>query len=147
MRRDRGTSPVELALGIFLLLFPMTLLVLGLAPWVERRNVASRLASEAARLVALDPTAGVAAAVTEIQLEGRGLGLEDAGITVSFCGRGPVPPAAADPSSCHGVGRGEVVTVAVTIDVPTLETPLASIGGMRLTAVHAEAVDPYRSLP
>jgi hypothetical protein len=69
------------------------------------------------------------------------------GITFSFGGRPAAAAASADPGACSEVGRGGTVTVTVTVDAPALETPLATIGGMRFTAVHSEAVDPYRSFP
>jgi hypothetical protein len=142
---EKGTSPMELALGIFLLVFPMALLVLGLAPWAERRNLAHRVATEAARIVALDPREGVRTAVAEIELAAGTGSVGD--VRVSFCGRPAVAPGQADPMACSGVGRGGTVTVSVTVDVPSLETPLATIGGMQFTAIHSESVDPYRSFP
>ena len=53
MNSERGATPVELALGLMLLVVPVAIIVLSIAPVFEHRNFARRAASEAARIMVL----------------------------------------------------------------------------------------------
>ncbi len=145
--RDEGAAPIELVLGVGLLLLPIALAVLSLAPWVERRTVAGVAAAEAARLVALadDTAEGERAALTLVHGIAGNHQLAPADISVSFC-----PPSGTEgmASTCAPAGRGQAVTVEVTVLVPALSIPgVGSFGQVQATALHTELVDLYRSRP
>lgn len=133
MTPERGSAPVELALGIGMLVVPIVLVLAALPPLVEHRSVARLAAAEAARLVATgdgSPATEAAARATAEAMVG------DRGATVSFCG-----------GSCPVV-RGATVEVVVTVQAPAVAVPLVGeIGAVRVSASHSERVDDYRSLP
>ena len=132
---ERGASPVELALGVMLLVVPVAIVVLSIAPVFEHRNFVRRAAAEAARTMVLtdgDPSAE-ALAVVEAQAISMGIDLDN--VTVLLCGG----------ATCS-VDRGAVVTVDVTVLVEELSSFLP-IGAITVHAVHAERVDMYRSRP
>lgn len=146
MTAERGSTAVELAAGVGLLLIPMALLVLSFAPWLERRVFVRSAAAEAARWVILSD--GDEPAVSAL-LAGMasGSGLEPSEVGVSLCG-GPVSPAGSAPrSTCLPLLRGGVVSVEVSTDVPLVRTPFGHVGGLTVSARHVEMVDLYRSLP
>ena len=50
---DEGAAPIEFALAVGFLLIPMVVLVMSVAPWVERQSMARVAAGEAARILVL----------------------------------------------------------------------------------------------
>ncbi|HKZ24629.1 MAG TPA: hypothetical protein VJ398_02435 [Acidimicrobiia bacterium] len=134
---ERGSVPIELAMGAGLLVLPMAILVLSFGPMAEGRTMARAAAAEAARLVALGgPTNNLEPeAVEMVRLMATNAGLDADVVTVEFC-----------EGTCQPVARGGVVVVSVSVAVPAVVTPFGTLTG---TAVgeHVEAVDLYRSFP
>lgn len=135
MSRERGATPVELALGVMLLVVPVAIVVLSIAPIFEHRNFARRAAAEAARTMVLSTGDPSAEALSVIEAQARSMGIESDNITVLLCGG----------TACT-VDRGSVVTVEVTVLVEELSSFLP-IGTITVNAVHSEQVDLYRSRP
>ncbi|MBA2731093.1 MAG: hypothetical protein H0U48_10140 [Euzebyaceae bacterium] len=132
---EQGSVAVELSLGIGLLVLPMALLVLLLPTWLERQSMARVAAQEAARSVAVaaDPQQASAIASEVVTRIAVNHGLPADAITVRISG---------------GLGRGQVVTATVTVDMPATSFPgLTEVGGFTYTTAHREVIDPYRSLP
>lgn len=133
MTSERGSAPVELALGVGVLVVPIVLLLAALPPLIEYRSVARLAAAEAARIVATGDGSAATAAAARATAEAMA---GDLATTVSFCG-----------GTCSVV-RGAVVEVTVTLDAPAAAVPLVGeIGAVRVSASHRERVDDYRSLP
>lgn len=139
---DRGHAAVEFALGVGLLLIPVAIIVLGFGPWSERRVVAEAAAAEAARtaVVSLDVAAGNMV-VAEI---GANHGLEPQDVLLGWCGSAPAP--VSEVVDACPLARGTIVEAEVRIWTPVVETPWGAIGGVWVTARHAEPIDLYRSL-
>lgn len=143
--RDTGTASLELALGAGLLVIPALLVVVSFGPWLEGRAFARAAAAEAARAAVLsqgDPAAAGSALVGDMV---TGRGLHPGSVSVSMC-EGPSLPPGAGAGSCALV-RGARVTATVSLVVPLISTPWGPVGGITVTASHAEPVDAYRSIP
>ncbi len=129
---ERGAVPIELALGVGLLLLPTAVLVLSLPGWVERQSMAGLAAEEAARALVLAGSTGGAAvrarAVVREVAANHGLDQDevtDVAVTGSFA-------------------RGGTVRVTVSVSIPLVrlgEEPLA----FTWNVTRAEQVDLYRS--
>lgn len=135
MARDRGSTPIELALGLMMIVVPVAIVVLLVAPVFEAHNFARRAAAEAARagVVAIeDPLGAASAAVARIAI---GLDMEPDAVTVEFCDGGPCSWA-----------RGATFTVEVSIQVDQV-SELLPIGTLTVAARHGEQIDFYRSRP
>jgi hypothetical protein len=131
---QRGVSPLEVALGLMLLVVPMAIIALSVAPVFEHRNFVRRAAGEAARVMAVaesDPEARARSAVEQLT---AGFGVDPGQVTVRFCDGG-----------CS-LDRGSLVVVEVEAVVEEL-SPFLPIGRITVSATHAEQVDPYRSRP
>ncbi len=126
---------MELALGVMLLVVPVTIIVLSIAPVFEHRNFVRRAASEAARVMVLTSGDPMSEALEVVDAQARSMGIDPSKVTVVFCGG----------SKCS-VGRGDVVTVEVAVEVEELSSFLP-IGSITVDAVHSEQVDTYRSRP
>ena len=126
---------MELALGVMLLVVPVTIIVLSIAPVFEHRNFVRRAASEAARVMVLTSGDPMSEALEVVDAQARSMGIDPSKVTVVLCGG----------SKCS-VGRGDVVTVEVAVEVEELSSFLP-IGGITVDAVHSEQVDTYRSRP
>lgn len=135
MSRERGATPVELALGVMLLVVPVAVVVLSIAPVFEHRNFARRAAAEAARTMVLSAGDPSAEALAVIEAQARSMGIDPGDVTVLLCGG----------AEC-AVDRGSVVTVEVTVLVEELSSFLP-IGTITVQAVHSEQVDLFRSRP
>jgi hypothetical protein len=135
MNSERGATPVELALGVMLLVVPVTIIVLSIAPVFEHRNFVRRAAAEAARTMVLSTADPSAEALTVIEAQARSMGIDPDNVTVLLCG-----------GEMCTVDRGSVVTVEVTVVVEELSAFLP-IGTITVNAVHSEQVDLYRSRP
>ncbi|MCZ7530798.1 MAG: hypothetical protein M5U31_10905 [Acidimicrobiia bacterium] len=131
---ERGFVALELALGIGLLLLPVSMLVLTFPTWSERQATATVAASDAARRAALseDTPAARAEAETAVTLIFAGHGLDDTDVDVSWERNGP--------------SRGGTVTAHVTVRMPALAVPgIGDVGAWQWTATHTEQRDAYRS--
>jgi Flp pilus assembly protein TadG len=135
MSSERGATPVELALGVMLLVVPVAIVVLSIAPVFEHRNFARRAAAEAARTMVLSTGDPSAEALAVIEAQARSMAIDPGDVTVLLCGGAACP-----------VDRGSVVTVDVTVLVDELSSFLP-IGTITVNAVHSEQVDMFRSRP
>jgi hypothetical protein len=118
-----------------MIVLPIALVVLLVAPVFEARNFARRAAAEAARagVVAVESPLDAASAVV-------------ADLASGF----HVPPESVQVEFCEGGvcswGRGATFVVKVSVEVSELSA-LLPIGALTVSAQHAEQVDLYRSLP
>jgi hypothetical protein len=135
MSKERGATPVELALGVMLLVVPVAIVALSIAPVFEHRNFVRRAAAEAARTMVLSTGDPSAEALAVIEAQARSMGIDPGDVTVLLCGG----------AKC-AVDRGSVVTVDVTVLVEELSSFLP-IGTITVNAVHSEQVDMFRSRP
>lgn len=126
-----GAVPVEFAAAVGLLLFPVLVFVMTIAPVVERRNVAGRAAAEAARAFAVADDAGSGAAAAQSivdQIDAN----HPFDLTLRLTG---------------DLDRGSVITAEVQVGMPVVVFPgVASIEIAEYTATHREDVDLFRSL-
>lgn len=130
---QRGSAPLELALGLGMLVIPAALLVLSFGPWLEARTFVRAAAAEGARAIILaDGSSGAGVGLIGEMAEARGLELAE----IELCGDESCP-----------IDRGGYVTVRVAVDVPLIDTPWGTVGGLTVEATHAEPVDLYVSLP
>ena len=132
-RSDTGAVPVEFAAAIGMLLLPVFVFVVTIAPVVERRNVAGRAAAEAARafVVADHAAAGRAAAQSLVDQinAGHPFTLTLTGLTGEL-------------------ERGSVATATVAVSMPVIIFPgVIEVDVADYTASHQEEVDLFRSLP
>lgn len=130
-----GFVALELALGIGLLVLPLTMLVLTFPTWSEYQATATTAASEAAReaVLAGDVEQGRARGETVAREVFANHGLGRAAVDVRWGGSG-------------GLTRGATVVAEVTIRMPAVEIPgIGRVGSWDWTATHAEQVDRYRS--
>jgi hypothetical protein len=139
-RRDAsgGYVAAEFALGVCVIVLPVTLIVLALPVWSERQAMAQRAANESAREMVLADSwaAGVAAAAQVVAEVTTNYGLTANDV------RGP------DLSTGGGLAAGQTVVSRVTVRMPLMVIPLIGrVGSWSWTAVHAERVDDYRSFP
>lgn len=140
--RDRGHAGVELAMAVAVLILPVALVVLGFGPWSETRVLAESTASEASRAVAieLDHSAGSVVVGAAIANAGIDPGL----VRLGWCGS--VTGVVNSPAGSCPLTRGSTVEATVQIWTPLFNTPWGSIGGLWVSASHAEPIDLYRSL-
>lgn len=129
---ERGLVQVEFVAAIGLLLLPVFVFVMTIAPVIERRNVAGRAAAEAARAYVLADDEREAA------------------------GRAHSMVAAIDSQHSYGLelrtagvfDRGEMVVVSVDVEMPIVIFPgVAELDLVSYTATHRERIDDFRSLP
>lgn len=130
---EDGSAAIEFPAAVGLLLLPVAVFVLTIAPVSERRSVAAVAAAEAARAFVTAPTveAGAAAASRVIAAINDN---HDFAVTLT---------------SLEGtLARGTNVTASVQVTLPVIAFPgVASLGGAEHTASHTEPVDLYRSIP
>jgi hypothetical protein len=132
MRRERGFVAIELLLAIAFLLLPVVLLVASLPQWSERQHAATVAADEAARVAIAawpaDGTEGAVQAADDVAFT-YGIPARDLDVAIS-------PPP----------GRGELLTVTVTIRMPAVAVPLlAHAASWSWTARESRRIDDYRS--
>lgn len=147
---EDGSAPLELALGVGLLLLPVAVLVLSFPTWIERQAMARAAAGEAARAAVLaeHPDGAVAAAEALVAEAARNHGVDPADVTVCLSSA----PVGAPPGACTDrphLGRGAAVTAEVTVRLPALTLPglATALEATSTTARHTERVDRYRSYP
>jgi hypothetical protein len=136
MSSEKGASPLELALGLMLIVVPVAVMALSVAPIFEHHNFARRAAAEAARTLVLNPTeSGRLDARNLVTTLAVGHNVDPELIEVRFCG-----------GDFCSLDRGSMVSVEVVVRVAEVSAFLP-IGNMTVTATHAEQIDPYRSRP
>lgn len=127
---ERGSAPVEMALGVLVLIVPAVFLVLSFGPLLEHRNDVRRVAAESARAYVLSE-GEVEAAFEVLSSLGE--------FKVGFCDE-PAEPRQAR-SMCEFGRSGHV---EVVVEAPAV----VSFFGDRTVTVswrHREPIDPYRS--
>jgi hypothetical protein len=135
---DGGYVAAEFTLGVCVIVLPVTLIVLALPVWYERQAMAQRAANESAREMVLADSweTGVIAADRVVAEVAGNYGIPQTDV------RGP------DLSAGGGLTAGQTVVSEVTVRMPVMVIPLVGrVGTWSWTAVHAERVDDYRSLP
>lgn len=136
---ERGSVPIELAVGLGLLLLPLATAVLVAPAWVSARSTSVAAAQQAARIIATGSGTpdSEAAARSHIAEMARSRSYDQTQVRL-----------------CPGVGtclplvRNGTVTVEVDVLVPAIDLP--GVGAFGARWIHATAttrVDPYRSLP
>lgn len=156
---ERGSTPVELALGVAVILVPIALFVLSFGPWLERQSFVRLASREIARQYVLSDgelaTAQLLAMAETYRIEGVRLGM---------CGAEPVEVVTAGdliPDACPVLEEaGDVgapnggITARVEVDVPIIKLPWrddqgesVTVGGVVVSSEHTEYVDLYRSFP
>lgn len=137
---QRGAVPLELALGVGLLVLPVALLVAVFPGWAERTAMARVAAQEAARAAVL------AEAPADAANAGRAMALQIA--ANHDVPEGDVTAEVSVPVDAAGDlhrGADVVATVTVAIRMPAL--PLTGAGwSVGWTVTHRERVDDHRSL-
>lgn len=156
--KERGSSPIELALGVLLILVPVALMVLSFGPWLERRSFVRVAAREVARFYitsdGADPSRQLLAMAGTYRIDTVRLGL---------CGAEPGEVHADEgiASDCPPLDQvadlgtaGGGVSATVEVDVPLFVLPWSdsagnrrAVGGVVVSATHTEYVDLYRSFP
>ncbi len=133
MAEERGASPLELVLGLMLIVVPVAVMVLSVAPVFEHQNFVRRASAEAARTLVLAPHDGHEAALAVVTALALGADIDPGLVDVQFCGG----------AGC-GLLRGSIVSVEVSVTVPEISAFLP-IGDLTVRSVHSEQVDPFRS--
>ena len=139
---DRGHAAAELGLAVGMLLVPVAFAVLGFGPWSERRVFAEAAAAEAARAAVIDLS--TASGVVVVGDMAANHGLTDELVMLGWCGAEPTS-LSGEEAACD-FDRGSDVTAEVSVWVPLVATPWGDIGGLWVSATHAEPIDLYRSL-
>jgi hypothetical protein len=135
LRREEGFVALELALGLGVLVLPLTVMVLTFPTWVERQSLARSASQEAARTVVLSDSwdAGVSQATALVRQMADNAGLSPAEIEVDFSG---------------ALARGSSVTATVSVTVPGANLPfIGTVGAWSVSSSDTEQVDLYRSFP
>jgi hypothetical protein len=131
-RGDRGSTAVELPLGVALILLPIAVIVMVIPQWPEHQTVATAAAEEAATLYANAdaPEEGAAAAQAAVARAAANYDVD--GLQLSLGG-----------SWC----RGCTVTADVTVAIPAVQVPfVGAIGGVSWTAHSSARVEDYASI-
>lgn len=142
---EAGSAPIELALGVALVLFPAALMVLSFGPWLEARTVVRSGSAVAARQIAVTGSEDGVVAGLAAMVDASGLGAGS--VTVSLCGGTPSPLDEPRLSTCLPLPTVGVVTVTLGAVVPVMATPWGEVGGITVEATHVESLDTYRSMP
>lgn len=146
---ESGFTAVEWALGVGLIVLPLMIAVMSIAPVLDRQSTARTMAQETARAMVLadDWDTGEAAAIDLAHRIARNHGIEDG----EWCADLPADEClfVAIGGTTPGVlGRGEEVHVTVRVPVSALTVPfIGEFAGFVVTGTHAERVDDYRSFP
>lgn len=144
---ERGAAPIELALAIGFLLIPMAVLVLSIAPWLERQSMARVAAGEAARVLVLSEGTepDVLAALSTVKQIAENHGIDPEGVRVFFCADQELGLADKLASTCPDLARGGLITVEVQVLVPAAEVlGIGTFGEGTVSAQVTEQVELYR---
>jgi hypothetical protein len=144
---ESGFAAIEWALGIGLIVLPLMIAVMSIAPVLDRQSTARTIAQEAARTMVLadDWDSGEAAALDLARRIARNHGIDDA----EWC-----PGVPEDGCLSIEIGgttpgllaRGEEVSITVRMPVAALTVPfIGDFAALTSTGTHAERVDDYRS--
>ncbi|MDF1597369.1 MAG: hypothetical protein P1T08_14925 [Acidimicrobiia bacterium] len=145
---DRGAAPIEFALAVGFLLIPMAVLVMSVAPWVERQSMARVAAGEAARVLVLSPGTSpdetAAAALALRVASNHGIDAED--VSVFFCAHEEAPDEMKAEAHCPPLSRGAMMAVEVRVRVPAATIlGIGTFGEGTVSSRVTEQVELYRS--
>ena len=137
MRDERGSVGLEYVLAVGLLLLPVAMLVLQIAPWLQHRSVAELAAAEATRTLVLvdvwpdDPASAIQPLVSQIEANHE---LKTGALVVE--------------SVVGDLVRGTDVTVTVSVEMPAFTVPMlgVEVGTFRINYTHTERIDDYRGI-
>jgi hypothetical protein len=136
-RHEGGFVATELALGVAVLLVPVSALVLTLPTWSQRQTTGRAIAREVARAVARAGRCDTALGWGLAGMMSRNLGLPPDDVDVAMACVPGAPLAA-----------GSDLAVSVTISIPAVHLPaIGDVGAWSWTARHREPVDRYGSAP
>ena len=147
--KENGFAAVEWAIGIGLIVLPLVIGVMSIAPVLDRLSTARTIAQEAARTMVLadDWATGEDAAVGLARRIAGNYGVADG----EWCAGPPVDGCVSVEitGTTPGVlGRGEEVYVTVRVPSAAITVPfLGEFAAITLTGTHTERVDDYRSFP
>lgn len=147
---DRGSAPIEFALAVGFLLIPIAVLVMSVAPWVERQSMARVAAGEAARLLVLSAgtTPDEESATDVALLIASNHGVDSGDVAVYFCAPEDASESVKAASHCPDLIRGALVDVEVRVRVPAATIPgIGSFGEATVSSRVTEQVELYRSFP
>ncbi len=141
---QRGSAPLELVMGVGLILIPLALLSLSLGPLLQRMVFARIAAAEAAReLVLSDGSEERAMGLVREIVFNHDLEVDQVG--VGFCDGETGPVTSLPRSVCGPPAKGDLVKVVVTIRGSAFLTPYGEVGEVTIAASHTEMVGLYRS--
>jgi hypothetical protein len=129
-----------MAIGVLLL--PVALVVTAFGPWSESRVAAEAIAAEATRTAVLELSQE--AGLERILADSRGLNIEPSLVRAGWCGAEATT--LGSPAGACAFVRGSVVDLTIELWTPLVSTPWGAVGGLWVTAQHAEPIDLYRSL-
>ena len=147
-RGDRGVAPIELALGILVILVPLALIALSFGPTLERRAFVRTAAAEMARFIVVSEGDESRAMVQLRQLAANN-GIDHGQLRIALCGGEVTSVDEALASTCvgpDGLGRGSLVEVWLEADVPVTPIPRIDRPILRSSYRHVEMADRYRSI-
>lgn len=136
---ERGTAPIELAVGVLVLLIPVALLVLSFGPALERRVLARSHAVEIGRTLVEADGALSDAEVARLVWHAESAGVDGTTIRVALCGGGDVPL-----TDIGGCSLTSLDVVDVRVEIP-VEPQLLPGGPAAVSYTHLEPIEPYRS--
>lgn len=137
---ERGSAPIEFAVGVLVLLVPVALLVLSFGPALERRVLARSLAVDVARALVVSGGAVSEESVLRFSRLIETSGVSQASVRVGVCGSPSRPVEMIDECS---LGGRTAVEVEVEVDVPRLLPGIPEV----VSHTYTEPLDPYRSTP
>jgi hypothetical protein len=137
---ERGSAPIEFAVGVLVLLVPVALLVLSFGPALERRVLARSLSIDVARaLVVSDGTVPTDSVLRFSRLIETS-GVSPASVRIGVCGN-----SARSVDMIDGCPLGGRRAVEVVVDVEV--TSWLPGGPEVVSHLHIEPLEPYRSTP
>ena len=146
---DRGAAALELPLAIGMLLIPTAFVVLMLAPWAARANMARLAAAEAARVIVTDASTDpddsrIRNIVDQIATNHN---VPPGEVSAVLCVTESMTSAQKAAARCDNLVRGMEVRVEVTVQIPLMMLPGSGeeVGGFTWTVAHTELVDRFRS--
>lgn len=148
MSSERGAAPLELALGVGLLMIPMAMIVLSFGPALEMRAFVRQAAAEASRAVVISD-GETATAMAQIATMAANHGFDASEVRVGLCGAAPAAVSSGGAAACPApLQRDQTVVARVEMDIPLIVVPGigAGVGGVEVWSEHQSLVDLYRSV-
>lgn len=149
VRQEDGFTAIEWALGLGLVVLPLIIAVMSIAPILDRLSTARTMAQEAARAMVLadDWAAGELAADSVARRVAGNHGIGDG----EWCAApGDAECVAVDiTGTTPGVlERGGEVYVTARVPASAVTIPfIGEFAGITLSGTHTERIDDYRSFP